>query len=56
MQPDLQTTESAIEQSEVIQLSLVDQECFAQALLSPGEPTPALEKAFQIRSKLLRTE
>ncbi len=30
----------AIEQPEVIRLSLADQECFAQALLSPPKPTP----------------
>jgi uncharacterized protein (DUF1778 family) len=46
----------AIEQAEVIRLSLADQECFAQALLSPPKPTPALERAFTRRSKLLRTE
>ena len=46
----------AIEQAEVIRLSLADQECFAQALLSPPRPAPALERAFTRRSKLLRTE
>lgn len=45
----------AIEQAEVIKLSLADQECFAQALLSPPKPTPALERAFTRRSKLLRS-
>ena len=46
----------AIKQAEVIRLSLADQECFAQALLSPPQPSPALERAFARRSKLLRTE
>lgn len=46
----------AIEQAEVIQLSLADQECFARALLSPPQPAPALERAFARHSKLLRTE
>ena len=46
----------AIETSEVIRLSLADQECFAQALLSPPQPSAALERAFARRSKLLRTE
>ena len=46
----------AIEQAEVIRLSLADQECFAQALLSPPAPAPALKRAFARRSKLLRTE
>uniref|UniRef100_A0ABX1N7Z8 DUF1778 domain-containing protein n=2 Tax=Aromatoleum buckelii TaxID=200254 RepID=A0ABX1N7Z8_9RHOO len=46
----------AIEQAEVIRLSLADQECFAQALLSPPQPSPVLERAFAHRGKLLRTE
>lgn len=46
----------AIEQAEVIRLSRVDQECFAQALLAPPQPSPALERAFARRSKLLRAE
>ena len=45
-----------IEQAEVIRLSLADQECFAQALLSPPKTTPALERAFARRSKLLHAE
>ena len=47
--------QQAIEQAEIIRLSLSDQECFAQALLSPP-PAPALQRAFARRSKLLRTE
>ncbi len=46
----------AIEQAEIVRLSLDDQECFAQALLSPPQPAPALERAFARRSKLLRAE
>jgi len=46
----------AIEQAEVIRLSLADQECFAQALLTPPQPSPALKRAFARRSKLLRTQ
>ena len=45
----------AIEQAEVIRLSLADQECFAQVLLTPPQPSPALKRAFGRRSKLLRT-
>lgn len=45
-----------IEQSEVIRLTLADQACFAQALLSPPPPAPALKRAFTRRSKLLRSE
>lgn len=46
----------AIEQSEVIRLSMADQEVFAQALLSPPQPSAALKRAFARRSKLLRSE
>lgn len=46
----------AIEQSEIIRLSLADQDCFAQALLSPPQPSPALKHAFARRSKLLRAK
>jgi uncharacterized protein (DUF1778 family) len=46
--------QTAIEEAEVIRLSLADQECFAQALLSPPKPTPALRRAFDRRKKLLR--
>ncbi len=46
----------AIDQAEVIRLSLADQECFAQALLSPPQPAPALKRAFARRKKLLRAE
>lgn len=46
----------AIEQSDVMRLSLADQECFAQALLCPPQPAPALKRAFARRSKLLRSE
>lgn len=46
----------AVEQAEVIRLSLADQECFAQALLSPPAAAPALERAFTRRRQLLGTE
>lgn len=46
----------AIEQAEVIRLSLADQECFAKALLSPPQPAPALKRALARRRKLLRAE
>jgi len=46
----------AIEQAEVIRLSLADQACFAQALLSPPQSTPALQRAFARRRKLLRAQ
>ncbi|AOY97609.1 hypothetical protein BKK79_37385 (plasmid) [Cupriavidus sp. USMAA2-4] len=51
-----EAAQRAIEQSDVVRLSLADQECFANALLSPPQPTPALERAFARRDKLLRAE
>jgi len=44
----------AIEQSEVIRLSLADQKCFAQALLHPPEAAPAMRRAFAKRADLLK--
>lgn len=46
----------AIDQADVIRMALADQECFAQALLTPPAPTPALDRAFARRRKLLRSE
>jgi uncharacterized protein (DUF1778 family) len=46
----------AVEQAEVIRLSMADQQCFADALLSPPKPQPALKRAMARRSKLLRTD
>ena len=54
--PEGCTAQRAIKQAEVIQLSLADQECFAQALLSPQQPAPALERAFTRRRKLIQAE
>jgi uncharacterized protein (DUF1778 family) len=44
----------AIEQTEVVRLTLADQQCFAQALLSPPTATPALKRATSRQCKLLR--
>ena len=49
----LEAAQRALEQSEVVRLSLADQECFANALMSPPQPSPALKRAFARRSKLL---
>lgn len=51
-----EAAQRAIEQAEVIRLSLADQECFAHALLSPPQPSAALQRAFVRRSKLLLPE
>ena len=49
-----EAAQRAIEQGEVVRLSLADSERFAQAILSPPDPSPALERAFARRRKLLR--
>jgi uncharacterized protein (DUF1778 family) len=45
----------AIEQAGVMRPSLADQACFAQALMAPPPPSPAMKRAFARRNKLLRT-
>ncbi len=46
----------AIEQAEVTRLSLKDQTTFAQALLAPPKPAPALKRAFSRHRKLVKSE
>ena len=46
----------AIDQQEVIRLSLTDQERFADALLSPPAVPPALRRALDRHDDLLRAE
>jgi uncharacterized protein (DUF1778 family) len=46
----------AIEEAEVVRLTLQDQQAFAKALLSPPQPTAALKRAFARKRKLLREE
>lgn len=51
-----QAAKQAIEQAEVIRLTMADQESFANALLAPPKPTPALKRAFARRRKLISAE
>jgi uncharacterized protein (DUF1778 family) len=51
-----EAAQRAIEQGETVRLSLADSERFAQAILSPPDPAPALERAFARRRKLLGAE
>ena len=51
-----EAAKKAIEETEVLRLSLADQECFAHALLSPPKATPALKRAFARHRKLLSVE
>lgn len=43
----------AIDQSDVVRLSLADQERFAAALMVPPKPAPALKRAFARHRKLI---
>jgi len=51
-----QAASQAIEQAEVIRLSMVDQACVAGALLTAPSPNHAMERAFVHRGKLLQPE
>lgn len=51
-----EAAQRAIEQSDVMRLSLADQMCFAEALISPPKATPALKRAFARHKKLVRSE
>jgi uncharacterized protein (DUF1778 family) len=51
-----EAAQRAIEQGEVVRLSLADSGRFPQALLSPPDPSPALERAFARRRKPLSAE
>ncbi len=46
----------AIEDAELIRLSLADQRCFAEALCSPPPANAALKRAFEKRDALLSGE
>lgn len=51
-----EAAQRVIEKATVVQLSQADQQCFAQALLTPPEATPALKRAFARRQKLLEQQ
>ena len=45
--------ERRVEQVQIIRLSLEDQQAFAESLLNPPEPTPALQRAFRRHRELI---
>lgn len=51
-----EAAQRAIEQSDLMRLSLADQACFAKALISPPKAAPALKRAFARRKKLAQAE
>jgi uncharacterized protein (DUF1778 family) len=46
--------QKTIEDMEILRLSAEGQRLFAEALLNPPEPTPALRKAFELHRKLIQ--
>ena len=51
-----EAAQRAIADAEIIRLSVVDSERFAQAILSPAEPVDALKRALERHEQLLRDE
>ena len=51
-----EAAQRAIADAEVIRLSLVDSQRFADAILSPVEPVDALKRALANHDRLLRNE
>jgi uncharacterized protein (DUF1778 family) len=51
-----EAAQKALDEAEVIRLSLHDQQRFAEAILSPPKPTAALRRAMARHDKLLRSE
>lgn len=51
-----QAARQAIEQADVIRLSLADQKTFANAFLAPPKPNAALKRAFARRRKLIQSK
>lgn len=51
-----EAAQRAIADAEVIRLSLVDSQRFADAILSPAEPVDALKRALANHDRLLRNE
>jgi uncharacterized protein (DUF1778 family) len=43
-----------IEETQIIRLSIEDQRNFAEAILNPPEPAPALRRAFRRRDELVQ--
>jgi len=51
----LEAANRTIEQAHIIQLSLEDQRRFAEAIINPPEPAPALRRAFRRHRKLIKS-
>jgi uncharacterized protein (DUF1778 family) len=44
----------AIEETQIIRLSIEDQRAFAEAIINPPEPMPALRRAFRRHRELIQ--
>ncbi len=51
-----EAAQRAIQEHQLMRLSLADQMCFAQAPIAPAEPSQALKRAFARRHDLLGAE
>jgi uncharacterized protein (DUF1778 family) len=51
-----EAAQRAIEETEILRLSLEDQHRIAEAVMHPPEPAPALRRAFQRRRALIGGE
>jgi uncharacterized protein (DUF1778 family) len=45
----------AIEENQILRLSVEDQRAFAEAMISPPEPAAALRRAFRRHSELIKS-
>jgi uncharacterized protein (DUF1778 family) len=43
-----------IEETQIVRVSVEDQRAFAEAILNPPEPTPALRRAFRRHRELIK--
>jgi hypothetical protein len=51
--PPLDAASQTIERADLVRLSVLDQEAFANALIAPAKPNAALKRAFAKANKLL---
>lgn len=49
-----EAAERTIEQTQIIRLSVADQRAFAEAIIDPPPPSPALIRAAEAHSRLIR--
>lgn len=50
----LSAAKKTVEKNELIHLSIADQQCFAEALISPPSPNQKMQEALHLSTSLLR--